>query len=236
MQDRQGAGAAPSSASPEPSSRRLLTAHQVQDRLGVDASTIYRMAADGRLRAVKVGRQWRFPAEGVELLLSGSPLASSGPSSTPGPPVSEGRGRPTALAAAQAVIDVAADLLGVMMVVTDMAGRPVSDVANPCPWFAQRAEDEGTVAACVQEWRAMADDVDFVPRFELGALGFECARALIRSGSQLVGMVLAGGVAPAGTETPGLYHLDEDQRRAVLATLPKVSAALTAAGHSRPSD
>ena len=48
----------------------LLTAKQVQNTLHVDATTIYRMAADGRLPAVKVGRQWRFPAEGVQALLA----------------------------------------------------------------------------------------------------------------------------------------------------------------------
>jgi excisionase family DNA binding protein len=35
----------------------MLTAQQVQDLLDVDASTIYRMAGDGRLPAVRIGRQ-----------------------------------------------------------------------------------------------------------------------------------------------------------------------------------
>jgi excisionase family DNA binding protein len=196
----------------------LLTAKQVQDRLHVDATTIYRMAADGRLPAVKVGRQWRFPSEGVETLLAGGGFS---PGRTPLDP-----------APVQAVLDVSAPMLGVMMVATDMHGRPISGVANPCPWFAERAEDEATLAACTAEWRAMADDLDFSPRFQQASLGFECARVFIRSGSELVGMVLAGGVAPDGEHALGLHELSADQRRAVLDALPRVSAALSRASEA----
>jgi excisionase family DNA binding protein len=193
----------------------LLTAQQVQERLHVDASTIYRMAADGRLPAVKVGRQWRFHADAVQALLVGGgvPVRS-------GPDPSE----PTV----QAVLDVAASLLGVMMVATDMSGRPVSEIANPCPWFTEHAGDEATVAACTAEWQAFADDLDFTPRFRSGTLGFECARSYIRHGSELVGMVLAGGVAPdAEDAAAGLYRLDGAHRQAVLDALPTICAVLS---------
>jgi excisionase family DNA binding protein len=192
----------------------------VQQRLNVDASTLYRMAADGRLPAVKVGRQWRFPLDSVEALLAGgfTPPAPRPPDDT-----------------VQAVLDVSASLLGVMMVATDMDGRPVSDVANPCPWFVDHAEDEAVVTACTSEWRAMADDLDFAPRFQAGHLGFECARVFLRAGSELVGMVLAGGVAPQGSAVPGLHHLDATARQVVLDALPKVSAVLSrSALPSRP--
>jgi excisionase family DNA binding protein len=200
----------------------LLTARQVQQRLHVDATTIYRMASDGRLPAVKVGRQWRFPADGVEALVAG----------TAAPSHAEPRLDPAPL---QAVLDVSAPMLGVMMVATDMQGRPISEVANPCPWFVEHAEDEQTVAACTQEWRAMADDLDFTPHFQQAALGFECARVFIRSGSELVGQVLAGGVAPEGDDTEGLHHLDAQQRQAVLDALPRVSAALSRASQAAAS-
>jgi excisionase family DNA binding protein len=187
----------------------------VQDLLKVDASTIYRMAADGRLRAVKVGRQWRFPADAVDALLGAGGAPSPAPRS-PDPTV-------------QAVLDVSAALLGVMMVATDMSGRPITRVANPCPWFEDRAGDESTVLACTSEWRTLADDLDFTPRFRAGALGFECARTFVRRGSELVGMVLAGGVAVPGEPGDGLHHLDDAQRRAVLEALPTISAVLSRA-------
>ena len=42
-----------------------LTARDLEELIRVDKSTIYRMAEDGRLPAVKVGRQWRFPEDAV---------------------------------------------------------------------------------------------------------------------------------------------------------------------------
>jgi hypothetical protein len=139
-------------------------------------------------------------------------------------------------AAASAAVAVAADLLGVMMVVTDMHGRPVTIVANPCAWFAEHGTEPGVVDRCVAEWHDLADHPDLTPRFRPGALGFECARALIRHGSTLVGMVLAGGVSPAADPSadPDLYHLDEAQRERVLDALPRIAAAISTVS-SRPA-
>jgi excisionase family DNA binding protein len=196
----------------------LLTADHVSRLLHVDASTVYRMAGDGRLPAVKVGRQWRFPADRIARLLD----------LDAGVPDLDSR-------QAQPVIDVAADLLGVMMVVTDMQGRPITEVANPCPWFAERGSDPDVVQRCAEEWHALADDLDFDPRFRPGSFGFECARAFVREGSQLVGMVLAGGVAPEESARDDLYSLDPTQRQHVLVTLPKVAATLSRVAHTAPT-
>jgi excisionase family DNA binding protein len=194
----------------------LLTARQVQTMFGVDRSTVYRMAEDGRLPAIKIGRQWRFRPEEIERLLVASPGAAML------------NGTPPALpASAAAVVEIAADLLGVMMVATDMHGRPLTGVANPSRWFAARADDSASLADCVVEWKILADEPDFEPQFLTGQLGFQCARAYIRSGTSLVGMVLAGGVAPPGNDSDELYHLDAAQRGRVLTALPKVAAALS---------
>ncbi len=225
----------------------LLSAHQVQNVLHVDRSTIYRMAEDGRLPAIKVGRQWRFPAAGIEALVCGT-------RQEPAPVIDIRRGvegHPARWAVvdvevAGAVTQVAADLLGVMMVVTDMDGRPVTEVTNPCPWFAARLDDPALLQACTQEWQQLAADVDLEPRFHTGRLGFECARAFVREGTSLVGMVLAGGIAPEGPQGgqrgaddegdpaaaqagQGLHRLSPKQRRKVLSALPKVAATLSRA-------
>jgi excisionase family DNA binding protein len=194
-------------------STELLAAAQVQELLGVDKSTIYRMAGDGRLPAVKIGRQWRFPADQLArmLQLPGAP-DRTGPELDPD--------------AVEPVLDVVARTLGVMMVTTDMDGRPLTRVVNRCPWFVEHGADPGVVQACTGEWRSLADDVDFVPRFATSSQGFDCARAFIRSGTRLVGMVLAGGIDP-GTGNPGLYQLDTLQRQAVLNALSAVAAALS---------
>ncbi len=198
--------------------RPLLTAQQVQTMFGVDRSTVYRMAEDGRLPALKIGRQWRFRPQEIERLLVVNPGVA---------PTSE---EPPALDdSAAAVVSVAADLLGVMMVATDMQGRPLTGVTNPCAWFAAREENPASFAECVAEWKVLADKPDFEAQFYVGQLGFECARAYIRSGPLLVGMVLAGGVATPDDDSEELYHLDGEQRSRVLAALPKVAAALSRA-------
>jgi excisionase family DNA binding protein len=189
----------------------LLTAQQVQAMFGVDRSTVYRMAEDGRLAAVKVGRQWRFRRSTIEAYLA--------------PPRSEATITALADNGWQAAVEVAAELLGVMMVVTDMDGRPLTLPANPCPRFANA--DEMALAACAGEWKQFADEFDVTPRFRVGPLGFECARTFVRVGHQLVAMVLAGGIAAPGDTSDDLHVLDVRHRARVLESLPRVAAALS---------
>lgn len=193
----------------------LLTAREVQDLLDVDKSTVYRMASDGRLPAVKVGRQWRFPAEAIRNRFSLPPP----------------NGRPAAPAAgpglAQALVELTAEALGVMMVVTDPQGSPITQVANPCPRFLALAQDPAAVAECAEEWRGLAGDRELGPQFRQGRHGFLCARSLVRSGEATVAMVLAGGVAPEGEPADDLYVLDSERRRRVVATLPRLAALLS---------
>jgi excisionase family DNA binding protein len=207
-------------------SQELLTARQITELLGIDKSTVYRMADDGRLSGVRVGRQWRFPAEGVQHMLD---TAGLGADAAAGAPVVHEtlRGH-----AADLLLDVLAETLGVMMVLTDLDGHPLSTIANPCPSFAQRGDDPALVEACAAEWREMAEDPDFVPRFRTGRLGFQCARAFVRSGDRLLGMVLAGGVPAPDQPAEGLWALDDEDRSRVLRLLPRVAAAFShLAGH-----
>ena len=196
----------------------LLTASEVQTLFGVDRSTVYRMAEDGRLPAVKVGRQWRFRRETIEGVLE--PRAISTTSST------------GHVAPLQAAVEVAGELLGVMMMVTDMDGRPLTAAANPCARFRNAGPTD--LAACAAEWKTFADEFDVTPRFRIGPLGFECARAYVRSGSHLVAMVLAGGIAAPGDAAPDLHVLDVRHRARVLEALPRVAAALSSTATHSP--
>lgn len=93
-------------------SAELLTAAQVGRLLGVDTSTVYRMAGDGRLPAVRVGRQWRFPADRITQFLQVGTPTTAGPATPPAVPA-------VATETLTSVVDLVADSLGVMMVVTD---------------------------------------------------------------------------------------------------------------------
>jgi excisionase family DNA binding protein len=196
--------------------QKLLTARQVRDVLEIDTSTIYRMAGDGRLPAVKVGRQWRFPADQIERLVNG---ATDQPT--------EPQPRDAALELEEAVVTMAAKALGVMMVYTDMNGEPLTKVANPCRRFESQAGNPTFISECAAEWRQFADDPDLRPQFRVGMHGFECARTFVRSGTQLTGMVLVGGIAPEGQTDPDLFVLTESEREHVLAALPDTAALLS---------
>lgn len=171
----------------------LLTASDITRLLRIDKSTAYRMAEDGRLPGFKVGRQWRFRADDVAALL-GTEVAtrSSGPIDVPH---------------AVQLAEFMASLYGVMVVITDMDGQPMTDVINANEYFTLLAEHDDVIAACTTEWRRFGEDQEFRPRLQDSHLGFRCARAFIRSGHELVGMVIAGGLAPthpAATPAPAL--------------------------------
>ncbi len=206
--------------------RRLLTARQVQDVLHIDRSTVYRMAEDARIPAIKVGKQWRFPSDEILALVSqeSDSRRTTARYGTEAPGAKSGGLDPVV---ATAVIEATADLLGVMMVVTDMTGTPITPITNPCPWLVTNGQDPAVIEACLGEWRELADDHDLTPRFRLGEAGFECARSFTRSGSQLTGMVLAGGLAPSGRETTDLYDLGADERARVLEALPRIATAIS---------
>ena len=49
----------------------VLTLKQVAEWLQVSERTVLRMIDDGRIKAIKVGRQWRFRADDIEAYLQG---------------------------------------------------------------------------------------------------------------------------------------------------------------------
>jgi excisionase family DNA binding protein len=216
-----------------------LTARDLEELIRVDKSTIYRMAEDGRLPAVKVGRQWRFPEDAVMGWLG---IDTGGAVMriehnlrdlvTPG--------------VATAVAELAAAAMGVMVVVTDMDGRPLTPVANPCGLFNAVAADPAILPRCISSWQKYASAPDLVPRFGPSEFGFLCARAFVRRDTRLLGMVIAGGVAPDAWPpapsavraiTTGLgvaeevfadhadevYHLAHAEQARLLGLLPRVA-------------
>jgi len=186
------------------------------------------MAESGRLPATNICRHWRFPAEQFAALLEAPGDLAANTAS----------GRRALLLSVQEtlpLIELAAELLGVMMVITDMAGEPVTEVLNPCPWFSEHSGDPVVLTKCLAEWRQLADDPDFETRFCTGPLEFECARAFIRIGPQLVGMLVAGGLAASGRDERALYRLSAERRARVLASLPTIAASVSRLAASQSS-
>lgn len=203
----------------------FLTTRQLQEILHVDRTTIYRMADDGRIPAVKVGNQWRFPRRSIEGWLKTQ--------SAVGATVNERTTTTTSdlrhllpIDCVQRIQDVFADLLGVMLVITDLQGEPVTAPSHVCPLFALAERSPVARQRCRQEWAALAQMPDLQPSFSRSHLGLLHGRGLIRVGSELKAMLVVSGVAsqpwpPSATEIARLAeYLDapeEEVRRAMAA-------------------
>ena len=184
----------------------LLTTSEVQQILSVDRTTIYRMVESGRLPAIRVGKQWRFSRPEIERWLRSQ--AATGLGTGPGrseapetaathqPQAAAPLGELLPLQSCQMIQDAFADALGVMIVITDMAGQPVTRVSNACGLYEAVMATGDSVARCIQNWQRMAGGLTLEPKFTPSELGLLCARGLIRSGNELKGMVFLGGIAP----------------------------------------
>lgn len=221
----------------------FLTSQEMQELINVDRSTVYRMAEDGRLPGVKVGRQWRFPADRVAAQLGLVTEPAGHPPSPPAEPT--GLDRLLRPEVAQSIADLIGDLFGVMAVITDMEGRPITNVANPCGYYAAVASQPGAVEACLSQWRLFADEPHVAPRWVRTHLGFLCARTFVWVDLRPVGMIVIGGVTPPAWPPPPdqiadiadsvgvsadllldaageTWNIDADERRKVLRLLPQV--------------
>src|SRR5512136_748775 len=129
----------------------MLTAKEMQDLLQVDRSTIYRMAEAGRLPAIKVGKQWRFPGDQVEIWLKSQaavpvgfpPLTNGGADlalltrdfaalvqdAAPArdfAPLTRDFASTLPLDCVQLIQDAFAETLGVTLITADLEGQPIT--------------------------------------------------------------------------------------------------------------
>ena len=178
----------------------LLTTNQVQELLSVDRTTIYRMAQGGQLPAIRVGKQWRFDQAEIDRWLRQQTGAGAAPGPATAAPSPSIAGSTLAdllpLESVQLIQDAFAEALGVMMVVTSMEGQPVTRVSNSCGLYDTVIGNTEAAARCIQGWQRMAGGLTLEPKFAPSDLGLLCARGLIRSGNELMGMVFLGGIAP----------------------------------------
>jgi excisionase family DNA binding protein len=180
----------------------MLNAKEMQLLLEVDRSTIYRMAEAGRLPAIKVGRQWRFPRDRVEQWLGNRTRLPD-----PLPPVENNRSSQhleamLPLECIQLIQDAFAEILGVMFVVTDLAGHAITRVSNPNLVYKLLAASENGHELCQENWQDLGQMPALEPRFVPGWGGILCARALVRLRNELKGMVIVFGVAPPNWPPP----------------------------------
>jgi len=173
----------------------FYTALEIQEMLQIDRSTVYRMAEGGKIPAIKVGRQWRFPQDQIKSWLAAQVVSGAKAVSIRTASASAPLAEMLSRQCVQLIQDNFADLLGVMMVITDLDGRPITDISNPPPFFTRLSRYPQVMDKCLEHWRGMATAIDIEPRYERSHLGMLCARGLIRVGNELKGMLFLGGLA-----------------------------------------
>ncbi len=178
----------------------LLTTKQLQDILQVDRTTIYRMADSGRIPAIKVGNQWRFPSQQIETWLQRqsstlAPVNSAASSGGLEPSAVEIR-QLFPVDCIQLIQDSFADILNVMILVTDMDGNLITEPSNACGFFLAAEESPEARKRCLENWVRMAHEPALTPRFVKSHLGLLCARGLIPVDGEIKAMLVLGGIAP----------------------------------------
>ncbi|MEJ2733260.1 MAG: PocR ligand-binding domain-containing protein [Anaerolineae bacterium] len=238
----------------------LLTARQLQDLLQVDRITIYRMLKDGRLQGFKVGGQWRFSRQAIELWLQGQ-QASLDVSEAP-TKAEDLQPSPEALplACIQAIQDIFAEALGVGTVTTAVDGNPITPVANSCEFCNLVLDTEAGRQRCISSWRAAATVGGDTPMLATCHAGLHYVWGRIEVQGQFVAATHAGqflatppdgaawsaGIAElsaaTGVGSSRLHRalasvpvLDEARRRQVPRLLHRVAATFSEIGEERLS-
>lgn len=195
----------------------LLTANDVQERLKIDRTTVYRMLKDGRLTGAKIGRQWRFPAHAIDALLRGEASGAT-PDGTPPPNV-------LPLHCLQPIQDVFADLAGVGAVTTAPDGSALTALSNGCRFCALIRSSTAGRAACAAEWAQLAAQSAPGPQAAICHAGLSYVYGRIDvAGSPAA--VLVGGQfrLPESRTAPAAlaerYHLDAQELTDALADVP----------------
>ena len=234
----------------------MMTTRELQELLQVDRSTIYRMAESGRIPAVKVGKQWRFPTDKVTawLELRSAPSTEESPARNGSSHRSFGQLVP--LTCAQTLLDAFAEALDLSLIVTDLRGEPLTNPSNPIKLFRLLDRSELGHSICKEKWRQLARDPNPEPRFSAGFGGMLCARALVLVDDDPIAMVVVFGIAPddwppaqdairdmavqmkmpASRLKPALRDIPElsaDERKRALATLRRIADVLSMLGQER---
>jgi excisionase family DNA binding protein len=165
----------------------LLTTRQLQDLLKVDRITIYRMLSDGRLKGIKVGTQWRFPAGEVEKVMTRGVCLEA-----PEPPAVASDDFPAHCV--QAIQDVFAEIGQVASIMLDPGGQPVTEMSQPCAFCKLIQSNSGGRAACQNSWKETASQTadGQEKRVYICHAGLNYTAAPITVNGQAIGFLLAG--------------------------------------------
>jgi len=210
----------------------LLTAHEVQELLKIDRTTVYRMLKDGRLAGVKVGQQWRFPRPVIDALLGGAPATSPAPPTAPPASVVGPVPSPDSLPlhCVQTIQDVFADLAGVSALTTAPDGSALTAVSNGCRFCALVQASPSGLARCRAEWAALAARSQAEPHTATCHAGLSYVYGRIDVAGRPIATLVGGQFRQPGqqinvTALAARYGIDPEVLAEALAEVPTHAAA-----------
>jgi ligand-binding sensor protein len=151
------------------------------------------MLNNGRLPAVRVGGQWRFPRQAIEAWFNAQNLNTQ---STLKPVAS-----PLALSldseilpvsCLQPIQEVFAQTSEIGAVTTDLNGKPLVPISNSCEFCNLVRSTEKGRAKCEASWRKLAHQTENSPRLEQCHAGLTYARGRVMVHGNFVAMFFVG--------------------------------------------
>jgi len=163
----------------------LLTTHQVKEILKVDRITIYRMLNDGRLKGVKIGKQWRFHKSEIEALVGQSEGQLS---------EEEAEELLTEFPAGcvEKVEDLLAGILGIGVTTVNLRGESLNTIVNPNAFCECILSSKSGRLACQESWCQTAGADDSKTAFQVCHAGLCFYRSPIVVDGRAVAWVIAG--------------------------------------------
>lgn len=173
---------------------QLLTTRQVQELLKVDRITIYRMLNDGRLKGVKIGKEWRFHRREIEQMLGKPEIASS-------ETASEEALTEFPAGCVEKVEDLLAGFLGIGVTTVTLRGEPLNEIVNPNSFCQCILSSPSGRKACQAAWGEAADDAGNKPSFQICHAGLSYLRYPVALDGRTVAWVIAGQFRTASSRS-----------------------------------
>ncbi len=163
----------------------LLTTHQVKDLLKVDRITVYRMLNDGRLKGVKIGKQWRFHQSEIEQLL-GKPdsVTADNPAEEVLTEFPSG--------CVEKVEELMAGILGIGVTTVNLRGKSLNAIVNSNSFCQLILSSKSGRHACQAAWREPAFSKDGKHAFQICHAGLCFFRSPVNADNRPVAWVISG--------------------------------------------
>jgi len=162
----------------------FLTAKQVIKLLNIDRTTLYRMLKESRIKGIKVGSHWRFPANEITSIVEGNQNKKSLPlelsfDSLP-------------LHCLQPIQEVFAEIAQVASVTTDQDGIPITEFSNSCKFCGMILSSETGRKECYNSWKNLNFKNNSEKIFNTCHAGLNYAGAPIYQDGKQIAKLIAG--------------------------------------------